>query len=334
MSYSVKHLSLWAGTVILAVLLLILPFLMGNDREPTTISNSHFGSVTSIEILPNDIHFVSSAFDYKVKVWNLKDQKHIKTNDSNLRVVMDFATSKSRNIIYGVGTEGTFYMWDADSFELIRTFDPLYFPVEEIILSENESYLAAKTADTVIIFELMGETELSTPRFLDQERHKQVQGLIFRNKQLISAGSEGQLFYWEYETGRLIETIETGLEHQKFELSADGKKAFIGSADVSNPDSSIIELWNLEEKNKERTLGKCKGNVLDILTVRSNETVVVSCSESPLMVFQIKRDEVMVEMEDKFKPGLRDLTYSESQDALIYRYADNIEIIWNFKSSF
>lgn len=334
MSYSVKHLSLWAGTVTLAVLLLILPFLMGNDREPTTISNSHFGSVTSIEILPNDIHFVSSAFDYKVKVWNLKDQKHIKTNDSNLRVVMDFATSKSRNIIYGVGTEGTFYMWDADSFELIRTFDPLYFPVEEIILSENESYLAAKTADTVIIFELMGETELSTPRFLDQGRHKQVQDLLFRNKQLISAGSEGHLFYWEYETGRLIETIETGLELQKFELSADGKKAFIGSADVSNPDSSIIELWNLEEKNKERTLGKCKGNVLDILTVRSNETVVVSCSESPLMVFQIKRDEVMVEMEDKFKPGLRDLTYSESQDALIYRYADNIEIIWNFKSSF
>lgn len=326
--------SKWYGiAAALALLLLILAFIKIDQEESTVIQNGHFGTIVDLEMLPDDVNFVSSAYDYKIKLWNLKEKEHLRTIDTNLHVIKDFATSKKMNVIYGVGNEGVFHLWDSETYNSIKKFDPLYFPIEELILSDDEGFLAAKTKDLVIIFEILSETELSQPLFLNEEMHEEVQGFFFKDDFLLSIGSEGNIHFWDYRSGKLQKTIETGYSIEKGDLSNDSDRIVVGYNDSSVDDVSVLELWNLAQKKREQTLGKCDGKVLDILARSFDDKAVVSCSQSPLFSFNFGTPQSANKLMNENKPGLRGLTYSYEQDALLYRYGDNIEILWNFKNS-
>jgi len=325
----------WAGIplVLLFATLIVIINVRSEKERSTTINNSHYGSLTTIELLPDETGFVSAAFDYKIKFWDLEQQKHLKTIDSKVRVIEDFAQLKKANTIIGVASEGTFYFMDINELEIKNTLDPLYYPIEEIIVSGDESYLAARTAEVVIIFELLNDMNLSDPVFLDDVRHQRVQNFAFRDGQLISIGSEGNLFFWDYKLAELVSQLNLNQGIQHSEISEDGSRLILSYPEPSANNFSTIEQWDLSNASFDKTIGSCEGNVLDMLLIDKKDSLVVSCSDSPLSIFNLSGDVSERNVWDERKPGIRDLSYSETRDALIYRYDDNIDVIWDFSSA-
>jgi hypothetical protein len=240
---------------------------------------------------------------------------------------------KKANTIIGVASEGTFYFMDVNDLEIKNTLDPLYYPIEEIIVSGDESYLAARTAEVVIIFELMNDMNLSDPVFLDDVRHQRVQNFAFRDDQLISIGSEGNVFFWDYKRAELADQLNLNQSIQHSEISEDGSRLILSYPEPSATNFSTIEQWDLLNASYEKTIGSCEGNVLDMLLIEKKDSLVVSCSDSPLSIFNLSGDVSERNVWNERKPGIRDLTYSETRDALIYRYDDNIDVIWDFSSA-
>jgi WD40 repeat protein len=334
MSNSESNILKWAGVslIILLALLIGLLFSRSDGERSTTIANSHYGTITSIELLPDESGFVSAAFDYKIKIWDLEKKVHVKTIDSQVRVIEDFALLKTTNTIIGVASEGTFYFMDAIELNIKNTLDPLYYPIEEINVSDDEKYLAARTAEVVIIFEILNDMNLSEPVFLDDVRHQRVQGFAFRDNQLISIGSEGKVLTWDYKQAELADQMHLNQINQHTEISEDGSRLIISYPESTDSNRTTIEQWNLSDGSLNKTIGSCEGNVLDMLLLENKESLVVSCSDSPLSIYNLSGDVSEKNVWNELKPGIRDLSYSEIQDALIYRYGDNIEVIWDFSS--
>lgn len=301
-----------------------------NKIESTIIDNAHLGTVEAITLFPNEKYFASSGYDYKLKIWNLEDKRHVKTEDLGLHVIKDFAVSDKYDVVYGVGNEGTFFVWDADNHSLLKAFDPLYFPILSIEFSKNDEFLVAYTMESIIIFEVQDWNHLEQPIFVEYIHKKQPRNIFFRDNELISIESNGLIVFWDIHTGELMKKIETGHSIRSADISKNSERILIGYQNSGEKNISSLEFWNLNSGSKESMAAQCNGAVIDILFHNFDNYAIVSCSESPLRKYYTDTSINPQSIWKTFKPGLRMLTYSEKNNSLIYRIGSDIEIIWNF----
>ena len=301
-----------------------------NNVESTLIDNAHLGTIEAITLFPNQKYLASAGYDYKLKIWNLEDRRHVKTEDLGLHVIKNFAVSEKYNAVYGLGNEGTFFVWDADNHSLLKKFDPLYFPILSIDFSKNDEFLVAQTMEAIIIFKIQDWNHLEQPIFLEYVHKEQPRNIFFRNNELISTGSNGLILFWDIHTGDLVRKIETGHSIRSADISNNGERILIGFQDSDDKEISSLEFWNLNLETKESMAGQCNGAVIDILYHNFDDYAIVSCSESPLKKYFTDSTINPQPIWKTFKPGLRMLTYSEKNNSLIYRIGSDIEIIWNF----
>lgn len=100
----------------------ILVYDLKNSRTLKTISGSHSGSISGIEITQNGKSFITSSYDNTIIFWRTSDWKalHYQYHDNS---VTGISMSPNEKYLVSVGLDKKIHIWDPISSNWIRTIN-------------------------------------------------------------------------------------------------------------------------------------------------------------------------------------------------------------------
>jgi WD40 repeat protein len=229
-------------------------------RESVTLSG-HAKSITSCAFSPAGKLFATGGDDEVIKLWKSPDGQEIATLVHGVRVNCCAFSPDGKQIVSGSkGSKGqTLKLWNAESGELVRTFNAHMGWVECCSFSPDGQYIASGGADSTI---RLWEVKFGVNILTFEGAAGAVYFCAFSpDGRYLVSGGQGILKLWDTQSGRrkalpnaVITRGQPAFMHDGkggneiaslkgyikwVNFSSDGKKILLGSGD------GILKLWDI-----------------------------------------------------------------------------------------
>jgi len=171
------------------------------SKELISHLKEHTGKVTSVHVLPDDIHTVSSARDRSILTWNLKEEKRVANQTQRMGGINCFAIAPlDNNKLISVGQERKITYWDLRKAqpEVQLESSPYKDESDELfsvaISHNNKHFVCGGTLGIVRIY------EFSSGKFIAEKKSHSnaITCVKFTpdDKQIVSTGRDGLVIVW------------------------------------------------------------------------------------------------------------------------------------------
>ena len=142
------------------------------DSLRLVIPNGHNAPIIRAHINSSMDYLISTAYDNKIKIWDVDSQKELSTFNSHSDLILTFASMDGENKVLSSDVSGDFFIWDIYSNEIVFSKNDLGLissiscvPEKSIALLASEngwlyeySFISNSLTDSVSLFENeMGE---------------------------------------------------------------------------------------------------------------------------------------------------------------------------------
>ncbi|CAA6819536.1 MAG: High-affnity carbon uptake protein Hat/HatR [uncultured Sulfurovum sp.] len=215
-----------------------------SDVGKPFVQMGHLFQINSIKIGPNEKYIVSSSDDNMIKLWDIKNEKEIKSINRNYTWNSSLAFSPNGEyIIFGDGK--SVKRWDIKSGKEKKVFDILNTSGGNVVVfSPNGKYIATDYNSTIRLWNLEENKEVKAFKSKGL-----IQSIDFSpdGKYIVSGDWDGTIKLWNIESGKEVKIFRGHLSYVKsLKFSPNGKYILSGSNDKT------VKLWNIETE-KVRT---------------------------------------------------------------------------------
>ncbi len=104
-----------------------------------SINLSHFGTLTELLVTGNSRYAVSSSKDSTIKIWDIRNRRHIRTLTGNNKDVRDIVLSPDEKHLYSASKDKSIRIWNFETGNLQKTFNNAADQINTIEQGRNES---------------------------------------------------------------------------------------------------------------------------------------------------------------------------------------------------
>ncbi len=223
--------------------------------------------------------------DAKVKLWELKSGKELKSYDGHDEKVTAVAVMPDGRRAVSCAGDKTIKIWDLESGEELATLRGHEKPVFSVAVTPDGQRVISGSGDQSLkVWDPASGEELATLRGHD--------GRVFSvavtvdGKRIISGSEDKTMKMWDVETGEEVATL-TGHEGaiNAVALTPDGQHAVSASSDKT------LKIWDLSNRVERSTLRGHLEEVSDVAVTPDGRHVVSASADHTVRVWGIKDGE-------------------------------------------
>ncbi len=253
------------------------------------VSNvGHSNFIDHIEFSPTG-KYLASTGGGNLKIWNVEQQKVVKSIDAHKSSVTQIIFSPDENYVLTASHDGTIKIWNIYSGALVRKFTDHRRSIACAAVSSDFRYLVSGGWDkTIFLWDIesgkkIGEFEGHTARVL---------GLSFSpdNKKIASCGWDKVLKIWDIETGAEIQSIEV-YRSNVFEVIFTENENKVVTAS-----SKDIKVWDIKSGECDVTYNATSGfgNNIDL---SKNNDILAFGNFKRIKIWDFKNTKLLKEID-------------------------------------
>ena len=221
------------------------------DSEVTILGN-HTDSVNSIDFSPDGKRLVSGSDDYRIKVWDIEDKRHLVT----LKHITDRQQSQIKKVAFSpdgqqiISAGFHLKIWDIHTLREISTIRHDSWIYTLTFSTDGELLAYGDTSGKIVVRNIKTHKEIA--RYQAIKDHITTVRFSPDNSTLASGGLKGGIKLWNVNNWKLIGNLPTNGTVTDINFSPDGSI-------LANSDFEAVNLWQLENGQKITTLTGHKG---------------------------------------------------------------------------
>lgn len=224
---------------------------------------------------------ISTSRDKKIKFYDVKNHKHLKTI-SNSYIVNDMSVSEDNKIVALGGSDGNVYILDLISYNVRQTFSHHLDEVSDVHFNRNgKTLVSASTDKTVRLWDLEKQQQIS-----EVKGHVHyVYSVAFHPQQklIASASHDKTIRLWNTATGEHQNVfIGHSAEVNSVVFSPNGQTLASASFDKT------IKLWDVEQRNVLHTFLGHKQAVLSVQFSKSGRYLLSASEDMTIKLWDVK----------------------------------------------
>ncbi|MEG4218614.1 AAA-like domain-containing protein, partial [Microcoleus sp. Pol14C6] len=282
-------------------------------------------SVFSVAFSPDGKTLASASGDNTIKLWNLQNQKNIKTLTGHSGLVRSVAFSSDGKTLASARDDNTIKLWNPQTGKPIATLTGHSNPVISVAWSPDGKTLASGSADkTIKLWNLQTQKPLAT---LTAHRSF-VNSVAFSpdSLTLASAGADKTIKLWNLQTQKPLATL-TG--HRSFvnsvAFSPDGKTLASASSDKT------IKLWNLQTKELIATLTGHSDQVNSVAISPDGKTLASASGDNTIKLWNLQTKEAIATLTGH-STFVNSVAWSPDRKTLASASGDGTIKLWNLQT--
>jgi WD40 repeat protein/tRNA A-37 threonylcarbamoyl transferase component Bud32 len=256
------------------------PTLYGHLGEVNTLAIKSNRAKSSKENVPELL--VSGSDDKTIKLWNLRNQKEIRTLEGHKEFIYSVALSADGQTLASGGKDNTIKIWDLNTGQKNHTLVGHSSYVNSVALSADNQTLVSGSYDTTIkIWNLKTGQEMHT---LKGHEGEVLSVAISPDSQTIASGSTDRTVkIWNIKTGKLLRTLTGHLGDINAVAISPNQKIV-----VSVSDDRTIRVWNLNTGRELRP--PLTGHSADVNAIAfspDNEKIATGSDDTTVRIWNL-----------------------------------------------
>jgi serine/threonine protein kinase len=165
----------------------------------------HEGRINSTYVSPNGQLTVTGGSDRLIKVWDIASGSELQSLSGHTSAINQLEMTQDGKYIISASEDKTLKIWNLATGENIQTLTGHASGVKAVVANPKNQILASGADDGILVWNLASGQRLRT---LASES-KDARSLAFSSdgQYLLSSHTDGSLKLWNWQTGRLIETV-------------------------------------------------------------------------------------------------------------------------------
>ncbi len=293
-------------------------------------------TVCALAFSPDGRRLASAGADQTIKLWDVATGKEIITLRGHRGAVRTLAFSPNGQQLLSASHDMTVRVWDATP--LTGQTDAAYLTfrghrgdVGTVAFSPDGRYLVSGSLDkTIKIWDSRTGDELRTL----SGRRGAVLRIAFRpdGRYLVSGDSrEANVKIWDTTTWKVIRTVplprNINFTHGVAFGPPDGK--LLAVATTLENDSHVIDIWDLENDHKLRTLHGHTWNITDVAFDRTGRFLASAGSDSTVRIWDVDAGNELVTLEPRHVGEATSIAFSPDGNYLASGSLDQTVKVWS-----
>ncbi len=272
---------------------------------------------------------VSASKDGKIRLWNLKTGRLLKTFDGfyaqiykekALQPTVRSIALDGQARFLAAGGFGSIVVWDLLTGKRIGEYRTDYGFTNSMNIDPGGNYIAYAWGDWIRMI------ELKTGRYVrDFKGHTTyAQKMVFhpQKKRLVTGDMHGNIKVWETDTGRLINTIsDLGMDVKAMAVDDSGEYLVAGSL------NSEIKIWRLETGELLRSY-KEDSYIVSLAVDSKNDRIITGWTDRMIRIYGLKTSQKIATLEGHTDTVLG-LAVAPDGNTLLSASYDNTIRFWN-----
>ena len=294
----------------------------GENYKYLSTLNGHTDSVIAAALSPDGETFASASKDNTLILWDVKTGQPLANLTGHSEVVLSLAFSSDNKILASGSADKTIFLWDAYSGKPLKILIGHTEKVDRVLFSNDQTVLASASGKEIRVW----NTAIGEQRFTLEGHPWSTRALAFSSDgKILATGDEWEIQLWDAYTGKHKRTLSGHLDNNfTLTFSPDGKsliscgkttqlwdvdsgKNISTLSDKSgafplmfSPDSKIlygdfggnIEIWDIQLRQRIKTLNGHNANVTSMALSPIDETVTSASYDGTIVIWQpIQREE-------------------------------------------
>ncbi len=288
--------------------------------------NGHTDSVIAAALSPDGKTFASASKEntlrqWDVKLWDVKTGKTLANLTGHSEVVLSLAFSSDNKILASGSADKTIFLWDAYSGKPKKMLVGHTKKVDRVLFSNDQTVLASASEKEIRVW----NTATGEQRFTLEGHPWSTRALAFSpDGKILATGGEWEIQLWDAYTGKHKRTLSGHLDNNfTLTFSPDGKSLIscgkttqLWDVDTGknistlseksgafplmfSPDSKIlygdfggnIEIWDIQLRQRIKTLNGHNSNVTSMALSPIDETVTSASYDGTIVIWeQVERE--------------------------------------------
>ena len=289
-------------------------------------------------ISPNGKYMINN-----LNIWDIKTGDLLFKLTGHTDRVNSLAVSNDSRYLLSGSNDWSVKLWELSTGALIRTFTGHKFELTSVAFSHNCKYVISSSNDGKInvwdfqngnLVKSFGKLSptLNADKTWEKYQNSMYSIAISNDDQYITGGfSDGTIFIWEFDTGKLIYQLKTHNSTSEIEFSSDRKKIFHNSGTKTH-------IWDLKTGSLIKTIDSIEFKSLIVLPdgkelicgfSRQNTSIVLYDLENSLKLVEFKH---LTRIPSSLTKHSTPVHYIPNSYSIIVLYEGDDVIIWNFKN--
>jgi WD40 repeat protein len=282
-------------------------------------------SVWSVAFSPDGKTLASASGDNTIKLWNLQNQKNIKTLTGHSRLVRSIAWSRDRKTLASASNDKTIKLWNLQTGKPIATLTGHSNEVSSVAFSPDGKTLASASGDkTIKLWNLQTQKELAT-----LSGHSSfVNSVAFSpdGKTLAAASGDKTIKLWNLQTQKELATLSGDSSFvNSVAFSPDGKTLAAASAD------GTIKLWNLPTQTAIPALTGHSSFVNSVAWSPDGKTLASASADKTIKLWNLQTKEAIATLSGH-SSFVNSVAISPDGLTLASASGDNTIKLWNLQT--
>jgi WD40 repeat protein len=247
-----------------------------------TLVLKHPSGVTNLDYSQDGKHIVTTAYDEKVRLWQLADGKLIREFSGHKGTVWAVSISPNAQLIASGGEDKCLRLWDLKTGALLKTIIAHNRNIWSVKFNPDGNLLATGSFDNDV---KLWDVATGTLKHTLTGHTEAVVEVAFSNdgKLLASAADDAKTRIWNVQDGKLLQTLSGGNEHlHTVAFSPDNKTLVVGGSDKPMFGELLQHLFGDSHKNKGVSMRLWEigtGRILQTFSQHANDVNGVDFSD-------------------------------------------------------